>query len=51
MLTERKLPCTAETCLKDDAGVVDFENQLEAGAKGLKNKLQEGDWLRNVHVQ
>lgn len=41
----------AETCLKDGAGVVDFENQLEAGAKGLKNKLQEGDWLRNVHVQ
>jgi hypothetical protein len=39
----------ADACLGDGAVVYDFENQLEGGMKGLKNKSV--DWLRNSHVQ
>jgi len=39
----------ADACLTDGAVVYDFENQLEGGMKGLKDKSL--DWLRNVHVQ
>ena len=40
----------ADACLSDGAVVYDFENQLDAGAKGLKNKSSV-EWLKNPHVQ